>query len=97
MPSGIGVEFYSDDNCVSSLTTVDDMVLARTYILDDLPASSFQLLYRGLQGQEQFDISRNITGNTCGQFIASYYSDTPTVCLQQEEIGCFVVWDNHGL
>lgn len=64
-PSKIGASVYRGADCNDYLGMVDDLTqtLGKTFNpQNDVTASSFRLLHRGLQGQEQFDIP---TGETC--------------------------------
>lgn len=84
-PSKIGASVYRGADCNDYLGTVDDLTqtLGKTFNPpNDATASSFQLLHRGLQGQEQLDIS---TWNTskqqrCDIFVDSYFAGTPPNC-----------------
>lgn len=62
-------------------------------------AYSFELLYRGLEGQEQLDISTkdSSNGDRCGDFIDSYFAGTSTSCNNWGNIGCVRFWINPGL
>jgi hypothetical protein len=67
--------------------------------MGDGVAYSFELLYRGLQGKEQLDIStkNSINGDQCGDFIASYFAGASTSCNNWGNIGCVRFWNNPGL
>ncbi|KAL8832504.1 MAG: hypothetical protein Q9191_000231 [Dirinaria sp. TL-2023a] len=64
--SKIGVSFYSERDCNGFIATVDDLTQSpgETWLpTEDGTAYSFELLYRGLQGQEQLDISTKDSSN----------------------------------
>ncbi|CAD6569566.1 MAG: hypothetical protein ASARMPREDX12_002721 [Alectoria sarmentosa] len=100
--SKIGASVYSERDCNGFIGTVDDLTQSpgKTWLpTEDGMAYSFELLYRGLQGQEQLDISTKDSGNgdQCGDFIDSYFAGTSTSCNNWGNIGCVKFWINPGL
>lgn len=96
-PSKIGASVYRGADYNDYLGTVDDLTqtLGKSFNpQNDATASSFQLLHRGLQGQEQLDIS---TGETCDVFIYSYLPGTLPDCYNWATFRCMRLWDNPGL
>ena len=102
MSSKIGASVYSERDCNGFIGTVDDLTQSpgKTWLpTEDGMAYSFELLYRGLQGQEQLDISTkdSSNGDQCGDFIDSYFAGTSTSCNNWGNIGCVKFWINPGL
>ena len=97
----IGVTFYNQTDCSGSLGTVDDLTQSpgETWLpMGGGVAYSFELLHRGLQGQEQLDISNHSSnGDRCNDFIDRYFAGASTSCNNWGNIGCVRFWDNPGL
>ena len=85
MSSKIEASVYSKRDCNGFIGMVDDLTQSprRTWLpTEDGMAYSFELLYRGLQGQEQLNISTKDSGDgdQCGDFIDSYFTGTSNSC-----------------
>ncbi len=98
----MGITFYSEGDCNGVLETVDDLTQSpgKPWLpMEGGVAYSFELLYRGLQGQEQLDISTKnpSNGDPCGEFIDSNFAGTSMFCNNWGNIGCVRYWDNPGL
>ena len=63
-----------------------------------LIAQSFRLISRGLEEEEQFDLSNYDNGDLCGNFVMSFKGNLDESCHDcDNNITCFHLWRNDGL
>lgn len=93
----LGLPAYAGKNCDNPVSMYDDFTPG-IYEFPTLLLNSFELVNRGLEDQEQLDISKkDQSGNLCGDFVMGFYKGFGTSCNNWDDITCFTLWLNRGL
>ena len=102
----IEINLYSESDCKGNFSIINDLTkfaqesaFNENWFISYAFISSFQLIDRNLEDQEQLDISAMALsiGDKCDVFIRSYFADIITECNNVKNITCVRLWNNADL